>query len=52
MRPTPMQPTAIRSLGAEAPKTEAGTMVGRAKPAPTTAAVLRKSRRDNVQIAD
>jgi hypothetical protein len=38
----------IRSLGAAAPKTEEGTIVGRAKPAPTAADVLRKSRREMV----
>jgi hypothetical protein len=52
MRPTPIQPTVMRLLGAPAPKTEEGTIAGRAKPAPTAAEVLRKSRREMVWPED
>src|SRR5262245_20718749 len=41
--PTPMQPVAIRLLGAFWPKTDAGTMVGAARA--TAAADFTKSRR-------
>ena len=49
MRPVPMAPTLMRLLGAEAPKTEAGTIDGKpaatsepATPLPTPAMNLRR----------
>jgi hypothetical protein len=50
IRPTPMQPTAMRSLGGFAPNTELGMITGDAKaaPAPNAIELLRNSRRENV----
>src|SRR5215472_19319174 len=48
MRPTPIAPTLMRLEGALCPKTDAGTMAGKAAPAAMAAPPLRNLRRFNL----
>ncbi len=47
MRPTPMQPMLILLLGALAPRTEDGTIMGKANVAPVAIAPFRNPRREH-----